>query len=376
MKQQIFIHAGQPKTGTSALQTHLSRNAAMLQENGIAYPFPEGADVIASGYCTGNLMHMMQMKAAKSNVVLGRPDLISKFLPGVIQKGLSSTKLPKIIFSSEALTRHSTPTVQAFLRSLQADYDVTIVAFVRDVYDHAISAWKQWVKTSKTHQDFEEAMLGWVSADKNHFTNILNCHAGGIPVKLINYDHHRSDVYTAFMQQIGAESQATGGTTSPIETTNESLSFKQAKQVIWAKQKISSHLVSAILIKRFREEKDPTPDPYSRAVDEILMERLAAPLAKINALLPHDQKLRTTLRDIPETAAPNIVPDDMSSILEAVNEAFAIESARSPSELPKGMPAEFDADAYLMLNPDVAKAGIDAISHYLNNGKYEERSYR
>ena len=35
----------------------------------------------------------------------------------------------------------------------------------------------------------------------------------------------------------------------------------------------------------------------------------------------------------------------------------------------------FDKNAYLDLNPDVAKAGVDAESHYLNYGINEGRKY-
>ncbi|WP_174298215.1 phytanoyl-CoA dioxygenase family protein [Sphingomonas bacterium] len=40
------------------------------------------------------------------------------------------------------------------------------------------------------------------------------------------------------------------------------------------------------------------------------------------------------------------------------------------------IPADFDAAAYLLLNPDVAAAGEDAASHYATHGRHEGRRYR
>lgn len=42
----------------------------------------------------------------------------------------------------------------------------------------------------------------------------------------------------------------------------------------------------------------------------------------------------------------------------------------------KGLPADFDSDAYYRLNPDVAAAKVDAGVHYLRHGKTEGRRYR
>lgn len=40
------------------------------------------------------------------------------------------------------------------------------------------------------------------------------------------------------------------------------------------------------------------------------------------------------------------------------------------------MPDDFDAETYLRLNEDIAKAGLDPVEHYLNWGFFEARRYR
>ena len=43
---------------------------------------------------------------------------------------------------------------------------------------------------------------------------------------------------------------------------------------------------------------------------------------------------------------------------------------------PAGVPEDFNAEAYYRLNPDVAQARLDAVTHYLNHGQAEGRRYR
>ena len=41
-----------------------------------------------------------------------------------------------------------------------------------------------------------------------------------------------------------------------------------------------------------------------------------------------------------------------------------------------GVPADFDAETYYLLNPDVAAANVDAVDHYTRHGRSEGRRYR
>ena len=41
-----------------------------------------------------------------------------------------------------------------------------------------------------------------------------------------------------------------------------------------------------------------------------------------------------------------------------------------------GLPADFDGERYLQLNPDVRAANVDPVQHYLHHGIHERRTYR
>ena len=117
-KRTIIFHIGQPKTGSSALQAFLSQNVMLLEKSGVSYPFPEGEKTVASGYCSGNLMHTMQRIAkSKETGAAGTPlqskELLERYLSEAIQLGLKGSKSPTVLFSSEAFTtplsRYSLP---------------------------------------------------------------------------------------------------------------------------------------------------------------------------------------------------------------------------------------------------------------------------
>lgn len=42
----------------------------------------------------------------------------------------------------------------------------------------------------------------------------------------------------------------------------------------------------------------------------------------------------------------------------------------------RGVPSDFDADTYYRLNPDVAAANFDAVTHYIKHGRSERRPYQ
>ncbi len=57
--KRVIVHGGFHKTGSSALQAHLSQLAPFLEENGVSYPYAESESVIAAGACSGNLPQIL-----------------------------------------------------------------------------------------------------------------------------------------------------------------------------------------------------------------------------------------------------------------------------------------------------------------------------
>jgi ectoine hydroxylase-related dioxygenase (phytanoyl-CoA dioxygenase family)/SAM-dependent methyltransferase len=64
--------------------------------------------------------------------------------------------------------------------------------------------------------------------------------------------------------------------------------------------------------------------------------------------------------------------------VEGSNEFFAVlqKTSQEPVSLQSGLPSDFDAQLYLLANPDVAKAGANPVEHYLAFGRKEGRKLR
>jgi Phytanoyl-CoA dioxygenase (PhyH) len=87
--------------------------------------------------------------------------------------------------------------------------------------------------------------------------------------------------------------------------------------------------------------------------------------------------LRTIVDIGTEQRKPNLYlgkPVDPTAAAPAPTSLVA--RVRTRLKAPRGLPRDFDAEAYYRLNPDVAAAKIDARRHYLRHGKAEGRRYR
>jgi hypothetical protein len=94
---------------------------------------------------------------------------------------------------------------------------------------------------------------------------------------------------------------------------------------------------------------------------------------------------RLELRNIVNIATGKIEPNrlfgkEISLPRENPKRRFGLKKLlqkwRSKPDHQDGLPADFDRETYLKLNPDVAAAGHDPIMHYLKHGRAESRLYR
>ncbi|MGE3972634.1 MAG: hypothetical protein AB7E78_14910, partial [Porticoccaceae bacterium] len=147
-------------------------------------------------------------------------------------------------------------------------------------------------------------------------------------------------------------------------------------------EKIKNASFSATFVRAALDRDKPkSREYYNRAQHQRLLELFAGTIALINEHLPCDQKLATEVRDCPDADCV-VEPEDVALLLELVQKRVAAHSApqRSPAAESRFnaavLPADFDPEAYLFHNPDVAAAGMDAAGHYLVHGWREGRRYR
>ncbi|MGE3298657.1 MAG: hypothetical protein AB7I68_15085, partial [Porticoccaceae bacterium] len=185
-----------------------------------------------------------------------------------------------------------------------------------------------------------------------------------------------------FLRAIGAESLIGQVEMTTVREANRSLTPSEACLAVLVNEKIKNASFSATFVRAALDRDKPkSREYYNRAQHQRLLELFAGTIALINEHLPCDQKLATEVRDCPDADCV-VEPEDVALLLELVQKRVAAHSApqRSPAAESRFnaavLPADFDPEAYLFHNPDVAAAGMDAAGHYLVHGWREGRRYR
>lgn len=148
--------------------------------------------------------------------------------------------------------------------------------------------------------------------------------------------------------------------------TPETFLPKKGQALIW----------TANLLHGGSLQKDPTLTRWSQVThyyfDDCIYYTPAfsdEPLGKLDLRVIVDAKT--------EELKPNLYLGEPVPALPGTERSPSLISrVRKRIRIQAGLPADFDAEAYYRLNPDVAVAKLDAAEHYLSHGKTEGRRYR
>src|SRR5258706_6566480 len=198
-RKTLYIHAGGPKTGSSALQLFLKTNRDHLRKLGCAYIVKtSGAKDepdISSGNGT-NLVHAFHTNQLEpSQDIASLRKLLREFLSEECAAG---------ICSSEQLTFLKKEHWSKVLSAAAAEgIDVSIIYYVRHVAPFFASAYDQGLKRHGFHMVWRD-FLGRVEAWE-HFEALRRLDEACPPERLfvISYDKHRTALVRSFLQVIG-----------------------------------------------------------------------------------------------------------------------------------------------------------------------------
>jgi hypothetical protein len=378
MRKRIIVHIGLPKTGSSALQALLSRNAEALERIGISYPNPENAQ---SEVHSGNLMYVMLNMATVDRVIHAKPELLRAYLVQVANAAIDASACQTVLLSGEFFSNWKSSEIVEWFKHLDSRHSVTIIAFVRDIYDRTVSAWKQGIKTSSTSADFGAFVKSRVLNRKDTaLHNVAMLADSAFDLRLINYDYHKGELFDALLREIGVQAGGVDLYRGENRLFNPSISYRQAKIISLVSQSASLSKLSALLLNQFKTSVDLRKDPVFSEIDQSLLDYFSSELHLLNRLLPEGEKLRV----VPKPAdfhneSCMFAAVDLSQLFESFEKLLAKSSASTasiPHQKSHELPTDFDAEEYLLLNPDVAEAGMDPIYHYLNHGRFEFRSYK
>jgi len=156
-KPLLFLHAGIPKTGSTALQVHFARYAAELLQHGLYYPDTDNSfsAVIESGMSSGNANSLVFFYKKFANddehLRLQTDQWIAKII-----KESNAHSFKAVLLSSEILCT-LTERQRAILEdALNKYFDLRLIAFFREPYSWIFSSWLQAVKRSGAR--------GWLGA--------------------------------------------------------------------------------------------------------------------------------------------------------------------------------------------------------------------
>ena len=214
--KQLYLHIGLGKTGSSALQSWLSLNAELIARQGIDY-----ADIVPevkfgeslSG--NGTALHHAcvdqdfdRVEELLTSTYFFTPGNTVAIVSCELLQGLSLSKIETI---KDICNRNA--------------IEVTIVAYVRSVYEWLYSTYVQFVKrASHTHS------FGAKSEDLDfaafHDSLVRYFEVFGERVNVLNYDSAKKDIYSSFARVTGIATDAL----KPLNMrVNRSLSFKEVE---------------------------------------------------------------------------------------------------------------------------------------------------
>lgn len=375
-QKNIYLHIGMTKTGSSAIQAYLSKNAGLMGAHGIDYPFPEAESVISSGVCTGNLLHVMQRLASSQKLEMSISMMGEKYIIPVLSHAINNSGRDRILFSGEFMSKHLSMRSIDSISENFASHKITVICCVRDVYYHYLSAWKQGVKVGQTSLDFLEFATEKMNLANNVWNRLNDFFTSGWDVRLVNYDFHKSNLLASFFQVLGLESTLQASE-EVLGHKNMSISFAQAELITLTRSVLNFSDVAAEFISKYRSAPSNFSDPYFPDIDKRLLERHHQIIEQINSKLPKDQYLRSAALKDYSNSELLFSRSDLKDLLIAIKNKINKKNESSVNGLPiEGIPSDFDPDVYLLLNPDVSKANMDPYFHYTNHGKFEGRRFK
>jgi hypothetical protein len=273
--KKLIVHVGHGKTGSSFLQSVFSLNSDKMAQLGIFYP-----------------EHQSFSKARRGYISSGNGSIL-------LEKDRFDTTHPTILVSSEVLFTKLLQK-QEYVANLSKLYDLEVVIYLRDVIDHRVSLWGQYVKRGGGYQDLHtflltqkynalDLVLKWIKlSNETDFTLILK-----------NYSKCKNNLAQDFFNDALNAPSLAEKSILPGNTVNRSLSYSELEiQRVFnaAFGKSSSRYVADFLCNNFPDVKAWTPTLNEHIYEEILAENTAS-VDAINSVLDDTMHLEIGRRE-------------------------------------------------------------------------------
>jgi hypothetical protein len=390
INRTLFVHAGGPKTGSSALQNFFEINASRLQHAGFSY---ENRLNIKYNYEINSGNGILLYDALSSATTTDNEVdsiLLSYF-----------GRCTNAICSSEFFAEFGAHEwKKLFESSMRLDVKLKVLFYVRNIIPYFLSGYDQMIKRHGECILFDE----WIVKPTWQHGKALRTILQELPqssLLVLHFDRERSSLIRGFLDNIGVDAlfevdikdqkrqvnrSLTDAEREALKTVNRFLGNKYSMELsdllIYADPNAQAEPVSCstattrFLIDRYNNEVDWVNKTFfhGQAIVSVFpIEPIKRPLRKKIALKPaFNSNLEKQVLEWALEKIKTIKDETDQRILNTLSAVAQNDSWKLHPEIP----TDFDLLAYLILNPDVLHADVDPIQHYFSHGKEEGRAYK
>lgn len=197
---EVVLHIGISKTGSSAIQFGLAKHHAALAACGVHYAAANADEVVESHKISSGNGGPLAKLLMGANAAEGA---FAAYDAAAFEDAFVAPELPVALISSEGLANADAQALADFRRRVLGERPVRIIAFVRDIYEHAVSSWMQRIKRHGYTDDFLQFCREKYS---NKQCSALRVYAevfGPSALVVVHYDPVRETVFDAFLEALG-----------------------------------------------------------------------------------------------------------------------------------------------------------------------------
>lgn len=282
MIDEIILHIGATKTGTTALQSYWASQRQSLQEQGVTYPrlFPPNEPFDESA---GNAFPIARLATHNDS-----PQPMLDRLATELEK----TTTPRVLLSSEALGglargHQASPHLQPLAATLLASAKkVRIIFAYRGLVDHAWSQYAEYCRRrgeKRRFGDFIQQFNSPLLTIARHYRAVF----GAEQVTFVDYDHAKTRLIPFFsdvldLPSMDMDSDIKNGTINPSMNAVETEMARHLNTL-----GIPLPVLRSVLVQFTQDPARPIPPGPRHGVTvediEIARQRWQAPLETLNA---------------------------------------------------------------------------------------------